>query len=203
MIYIIVEKIRKLEINKLIRELDYIKSEYLYKFELLQEIDINFIESVNSFLNTYPKLKEVFDDSVRKEIIPDNIESKMDDPILNISDDVDVLVDNSKIKSLYRSIVKSTHPDRIKDENLKELYMDATKAYETGDILPILSICDKLKIPYDVTDEESSLIKDEIDSIKNKSLFLENTYTFKWYMTDNMEERNQIILSYIKSQLIK
>jgi hypothetical protein len=202
MIYIIVEKIRKLEINKLIRELDYIKSEYLYKFELLQEIDINFIDSVNSFLNTYPKLKEVFDESIKKEIKIDTTQESNTIPVITDIDQ-NILMDNFKLKSLYRSIVKSTHPDRIKDENLKELYMDATKAYESGDILPILSICDKLKIPYDVTDEESSLIKNEINSIKSKSLFLENTFTFKWYMIDNMEERNQIILSYIKSQLIR
>jgi hypothetical protein len=45
-----VENIKKLDINRLIKELDYVKSDFNYKSELLQEADPVFIKSVDSFL---------------------------------------------------------------------------------------------------------------------------------------------------------
>ena len=104
---------------------------------------------------------------------------------------------------LYRSIAKSTHPDKLKDESLKELYIEATIAYESGNILPLFTICDKLRIPYDVTEEETDLIKDEIQSIKNRVSFLESTFTWQWYSQTDVNIREAVILSYIKAQLAK
>jgi hypothetical protein len=216
MIYINVEHIRRLEINRLIRELDYVKSDYSYKSELMQEVDTEFINNVDSFLLHHPQLKQIFDESVSKrnvnmDIVEKSKEVKSDFEIPFVESESEQInieetfteVKDVKIKNLYRSIAKSTHPDRIKDENLKELYLEATNAYEGNDIIPILAICDKLRIPYEVTEEETNLIKNEIENIKHRSLFLESTYTFKWYMTQDLNERDKIILSYIKSQLIK
>jgi curved DNA-binding protein CbpA len=32
------------------------------------------------------------------------------------------------VKTLYRVIAKTTHPDKVNDDSLKELYLEATKA---------------------------------------------------------------------------
>ena len=193
------EHVKKLEINKLVKELDFVKSEYEYKHEVLQGIDKEFIDSVNFFLEKYPQLKQVFDEKV---INIDPIITTIDTSLIDVIDDVDevstteyINEGDSKIRRLYRSIAKSTHPDKLKNESLKELYLEATNAYNSNNLLPILSICDKLRIPYEVTDDETSLIRDEISNIKNRVSFLETTYTWQWYINEDDKMRDEIILS--------
>ena len=48
-------------------------------------------------------------------------------------------------------------------KNLKEVYLDAQKAYESNDLLQILSICDRLKISYDISNDEFDLIRNQIE----------------------------------------
>lgn len=210
------EHIRKLEVNRLIKELDYIKSDYNYKSELISEADYNFVKSVDTFLDGHPQIKQVFKEKtspvdiplvdfidkeesvVIEESVNESSESEFEAEVeYNVADEIR----DSKLKMLYRSIAKSTHPDKLKDESLKELYIEATIAYESGNILPLFTICDKLRIPYDVTEEETDLIKDEIKSIKDRVSFLESTFTWQWYVQTDENIRETVILSYIKSQL--
>lgn len=198
--------IKKLEANKLIKELDYLKSELQYKSELISEVDNHFIKDVNVFLDNHPNLKKVFDEKMITDETNTTIE--YDIPIDNniISEDSINLINSiidPKLKNLYRSIVKSTHPDKIKNNNLKEIYIEATKAYESGSFLPIISICDRLSIPYEISDEETELFKSEIEKIKNRVSFLETTFTFKWHLSKDEKEKNFVILEYIRSQIVK
>lgn len=208
------EHIRKLEVNRLIKELDYIKSDYNYKSELISEADYNFVKSVDTFLDGHPQMKQVFKEKTSPVDVPlvdfiDKEESVVIEESVNESSESEFEVEynvadeirDSKLRMLYRSIAKSTHPDKLKDESLKELYIEATLAYESGNILPLFTICDKLRIPYDVTEGETDLIKDEIKSIKDRVSFLESTFTWQWYVQTDENIRETVILSYIKSQL--
>ena len=213
MIYRKVENIKKLDINRLIKELDYVKSDFNYKSELLQEADPVFIKSVDSFLDTHPQLKQVFDEKllerqIKKDpvVYPIMEQTIFEDVIGEVSiEEIETIeeIKDPKLRSLYRSIAKSTHPDKIKDESLKELYLEATSAYDNNNILPILAICDRLRIPYEVTEEETNLIKSEIQSLKNRVSFLETTFTWQWYNQTDVNIRETVILSYIKAQLAK
>lgn len=204
------EHVKKLEINKLVKELDFVKSEYEYKHEVLQGIDKDFIDSVNLFLDKYPQLKQVFEEKTLNLNI-DPVITTIDTSLIDTIEEPEIeevkneYIEESdtKLRRLYRSIAKSTHPDKLKSESLKELYLEATNAYNSNNLLPILSICDKLRIPYDVTDEETALIKDEISNIKSRVSFLETTYTWQWYINNDEKMRDEIILSYIKSRIIK
>jgi len=208
-----VENIKKLDINRLIKELDYVKSDFNYKSELLQEADPVFIKSVDSFLDTHPQLKQVFDEKllerqIKKDpvVYPIMEQTIFEDVIGEVSiEEIETIeeIKDPKLRSLYRSIAKSTHPDKIKDESLKELYLEATSAYDNNNILPILAICDRLRIPYEVTEEETNLIKSEIQSLKNRVSFLETTFTWQWYNQTDVNIRETVILSYIKAQLAK
>ena len=209
------EHIRKLEIHRLIKELDFVKSDYDYKSELLVGADAEFIRDVNIFLEGHPELKNLFDEKTKaSEVsIPTNndpiVETLVEtaEPISykpNMEDyEIVTVPKDPKLKSLYRNIVKSTHPDKVNDFYLKELYMEATKAYDDNSLLPILTICDKLGIPYDISEEETNLIKDEISTIKTKSQFLENTYTWKWCQHTDVNISEMVILSYVKKQILK
>lgn len=190
------DTLQKLEVNRLIKELDFVKSDLNYKTELLSEADNHFMKSVNSFLDNHPHLKQVFDERILKR----NIEVKN----VNTSEEREIIeeeVKEPKLKSLYRTIAKTTHPDKVNDNNLKELYLEATTAYESNNILAIFAVCDKLKIPYEVTEEETNLLRQEIKSLKNRLVFLESTFTWQWINQEEDKGRDLVIFNYIKSQM--
>lgn len=83
-------------------------------------------ELLSYIINNNPELKELYD-SKRNELINEslivNIESEYDG-----EEKEEVVMDNSKIKdpkikSLFRKIVMETHPDRISDVNLNNIYI--------------------------------------------------------------------------------
>jgi hypothetical protein len=194
-----VENFKKLEIIKLIKELDFVESEFQYRSEIIKEIDVEFRRQVENFLEINSELKDVFTKSV-------NVFTEAQipvEPTVYVSEDEEIVTieKNPKLKSLYRTIAKATHPDKLKDDSLKEIYLQATKAYENNDLLPIISICDKLKIPFEINDEEFKSIKDKIETLRRRTNFLETTYPWQWYNQDNEQEKSQIVIRFIKSQI--
>ena len=193
------ENFKKLEIIKLIKELDFVESEFQYRSEIIKEIDVEFRRQVENFLEVNSELKDVFTKSV-------NVFTEAQipvEPTVYVSEDEEIVTieKNPKLKSLYRTIAKATHPDKLKDDSLKEIYLQATKAYEDNDLLPIISICDKLKIPFEINDEEFKSIKDKIETLRRRTNFLETTYPWQWYNQDNEQEKSQIVIRFIKSQI--
>ena len=193
------ENFKKLEIVKLIKELDFVESEFQYRSEIIKEIDVEFRRQVENFLEINSELKDVFTKSV-------NVFTEAQipvEPTVYVSEDEEIVTieKNPKLKSLYRTIAKATHPDKLKDDSLKEIYLQATKAYENNDLLPIISICDKLKIPFEINDEEFKSIKDKIETLRRRTNFLETTYPWQWYNQDNEQEKSQIVIRFIKSQI--
>lgn len=196
------ENLRKLEIAKLIKELDYVESEYVYKSEIIKEIDTKFKQEVENILSENENLKNIFKSSLDKfNTLISNQEVRNGNNIENDIDEYIVVDKDPKIKTLYRIIAKSTHPDKVNDESLKELYIEATKAYENNSLYPIISICDKLKIPFEISDEEINLLKEKVDSTKKRSDFLETTYTWQWHSSQDLNKKREIVLQFITSQI--
>ncbi len=212
-------KIKQLEIKKLLRELDFIESDFIYKNELVQEADNSFIRSVNDLLIKHPDLKDIFDKKInskienvfkkRQEIIKgitesDEKESSLDefiDEIVEQTSFVEVEIEVSKIKKLYREIVKRTHPDKVSNKKLNELYLKSTFFYEANDIAGIYSICDELDLDYEVDEKDNKMIVDKINSLKSRITFMESTITWKWFHSEDEKEKEQLILRYIENQL--
>lgn len=201
-----VEHLKKLEVTRLIKEFDFVSSDLQFKSEYLTHLDQEFINDVNLFLESHPDLKSVFDEKTSQRNFPDPI--KTDEVPVRESDPVPIEGDyvsntkDPKLKNLYRSVVKSTHPDKRNDLYLNSLYLEAQQAYDTDNLIKMLSICDKLNIPFDISEDEADRIKGEIGDIKNRSAFLENTFTWNWHQQKDSEVRKMIILSYIKKQII-
>lgn len=208
------DKIKQLEVRKLIRELNFIESDYTYKNEMVNEIENLFIESVNEFLEKHPELKEIFNKKINQKIenifkekletIQEKIESvefndelKVESSIQEIVIDVKV----NKIRKLYRQIAKATHPDRTENKKLNEIYLRATKCYDSLDIPGTYSICDELDIVYEIDDEDYNLISEKIEKLKQVINFMESTLTWKWYKSEDKTEKTQIIINYIKNRL--
>ncbi len=209
-------KLKRLEVRKLLKELDFIESDFNYKNEIVFEADSNFIKSVNDLLEKHPMLKDIINkknnkrvDLVFSDIIKETLDK--DDEILEEEELVEEFINEEvvseinpkevKMKKLYRDIAKLTHPDKIVSEKLNDLYLKSTKFYKNSDITGIYYICDELGITYEIDDKDNEMISNKINNLKNRITFMESTLTWRWFHSESEKEKEQIVLSYIKMQL--
>ena len=61
-------KLKSLEIKRLLKELDFIESDYEYRNLVVHEADTQFINSITEFLSQHPELKKIYDDKVTEKI---------------------------------------------------------------------------------------------------------------------------------------
>jgi hypothetical protein len=207
-------KLKHLEIKKLMKELDFIESDFTYKSEIVHEADNNFIKTVNELLEEHPLLKEVFDKKIntkidnifqrRSEDIKEKIEfineSYQQEEVVEEEIIVEKVIDK-RVRKLYREIAKVTHPDRVDNRKLNDLYIKATIFYNNNDIAGTYSICDELDINYEPDDSDNKIILDKINNLKSRIGFMESTLTWVWYHSTDEKEKEQMILRYIKNQL--
>lgn len=209
-------KLKRLEVRKLLKELDFIESDFNYKNEIVFEADSNFIKSVNDLLEKHPMLKDIINkknnkrvDLVFSDIIKEALDK--DDEILEEEELVEDFINEEvvseinpkevKMKKLYRDIAKLTHPDKIVSEKLNDLYLKSTKFYKNSDITGIYYICDELGITYEIDDKDNEMISNKINNLKSRISFMESTLTWRWFHSESEKEKEQIVLSYIKMQL--
>lgn len=213
-------KVKSLEFKKLFKELEFIESDFEYRNEIISEADAQFISSINQFLESHPELKEIYDNKVtekinqsikKKEESEEKIDDSNSDDTENSENEPESIEETeeeikdkksvSEIKRLYREIVKLTHPDKVKNKKLNEMYLKATKYYDDNNKIGIYAVCNELSIEYEITNEDIQLIYDEIKRLQQKINFLESTYTWKWYNCEDEEQKSQILLNYIKLKI--
>lgn len=198
-------KLRQLEARKLLKELDYVKSDFEYKNEIVFEADGAFMESLNGFLEKNIELKEIFEKKTNAGI--DMIrERSSENAVENSPSSVEIaIVDkaaNENIRKIYRSVAKKTHPDKISDARLNDIYIMAREMYESNDVMGIYSICDQLGIPYEISVEDLATLKDRISIIKDRVAFMESTFSWKWHHSEDEGERSRMLFEYVKSKII-
>jgi hypothetical protein len=206
-------KLKQLEIKKLLKELDYIESDLTYKNEIVHEADNSFITTVNNLLEQHPLLKEVFDKKINSKINniferrEEEIRKKVESANINQEEIIEeefVIVErfiDQKVKKLYREIAKVTHPDKIDNKKLNDLYLKATICYDNNDRPGTYAICDELEIEYEPEESDTQMISNKISDIKSKINFIESTMTWNWYHSNDEKEKEQMILRYIKNRL--
>lgn len=187
----------KLELNKLLKEYEYLKSDYEYQSELIRISDMAFLQSIDSFLNRNEELKNLYQEST---FVPD--EEKVEEEIKEMVEDKNKVEKDSRIKSLFREIVKVAHPDKTMNSALNGFYIKAKNFYENNDIIGIYKICDDLSINYEISENDFENIKENIEIIKNKISFIKNKITWKWFNTEE-REKDMITFNYIKSKILR
>ena len=170
--------LKYLEFQRLIKELQFVESDYLYQSEIINQSDKIFLDSVNNVLDEYPDLKTIWEE--KQSVFYENEPLIVEDINTEIEQSIQKTKHSSEIKKIYREIVKSTHPDKIKSTKLNELYLEATNAYESDDLITLYRVCSELMIDFDWSDDEILKVKERVEKYKNQINFLESTYTFKW-----------------------
>jgi hypothetical protein len=107
-------------------------------------------------------------------------------------------IDIKKLKNLYRKIVKLTHPDRTMDTNLNNIYINATKFYNEGDLESIFLICIRLDIDFEIHPQEVEVLDKKVKDYKLKSKFLDSNLALIWY---NSREPHRIVIEYVMNQI--
>ena len=191
------DKIKKLEIKKLFKELDYVQSDFDYRNEVISDVDNTFLTGVNEFLENNPDLKELYNNKIN-EVIEKNITENTEEPTEEEEEEEDTKdVKSSKIKKLYREVVKLTHPDKTDNKKLNEYYIQGTECYNDNDKIGMYIICGELNIEYEMDDDDNTHIKTKIDVLKGKIDFIESTFTYKWAGLETEEEKIELIKSFI------
>lgn len=198
-------RLQFLQTKKLFKELDYMESDFEYRNEIISEADSDFISKVNNFLEEHPKLKEIYDDK---------IDSHIQQSILRNTEEVIELFEEEvieqeifeevklpKVKKLYREIVKLTHPDKVDQKSLNDLYLTATKYYDNNDKIGLYKVCTELDIDYDLDDDDNQIIESKIDDLKRRIEFLESTFTWQWINTDGDKEKLEMMIQFIRMRL--
>jgi len=201
------DRLHQLEIKRLLKELDYVKSDFEYKNEIVFEADNSFMRSLNRFLDINQELKEIFDNKINRRI-EEMVRNKHADAIAAEEAEEEsaaAISENpadEKIKKIYRNIAKKTHPDKVEDSWLNGIYIIAGKMYESNDMMGIYSICDQLGIPYELSHEDGDALRRQISQMKERIGFIESTFTWNWYHAEDESERSRILVEYIKSKII-
>ena len=135
---------------------------------------------MHNVLNQFPELKEIYyrrQDEIYKNVV---VEPSID----SIQEEIKSIPENIEAKKLYRDIVKTTHPDKIKNHKLNELYLEATDAYEKNDIITLYRVCSELRIDFDLPENYVDDLSQKISSLKKQISFLETT----WKSSDEMKQ---------------
>lgn len=191
------DKLHKLEIRKLLKEFDYFKSELDLKGEIIYEVDNSFLNSLNNLLDKSDDLKNIYNEKLDNVL---DLDTKFDNT--DIKNNEPEIEKNNNIKKIYRKIVKKTHPDIVNDLLMNNFYIKIVDMYEKNDIIGIYNICEQLDIDFEVPESDFEMIKSEILNLKQRIIFLESTFTWKWYNAKTESEKNKIILEYIRSKII-
>ena len=196
-------KLHQLEARKLLKELDYVKSDFEYKNEIVFEADSAFLESLNNFLEKNITLKEIFEKNTNHKI-DDMIRERSSKNTSPESVEISIVdkATNENIRKIYRSVAKKTHPDKISDARLNDIYIMAREMYESNDVMGIYSICDQLGIPYEMSVEDLTTLKDRISMMKDRVAFMESTFSWKWHHSEDEGERSRMLFEYVKSKII-
>lgn len=190
--------LKYLEFQRLMKELQFVESDYQYQSEMMRISDIEFFKSVEIILNQFPQLKDIYNqkqDEHLHKIISQSISDKF----------TEIKVPNEKIelpeaKKLYRDIAKATHPDKIKNDKLNNLYLEATEAYEQNDIVTLYKVCSELNLEFELPDNFINQVKNKINSYKQQTSYFENTYTYKWLKSEEVG-KNKIVIEFIRSKI--
>ena len=205
----------------LLGEYTGVRDEFSKKIDLINTNIPKFMSEVDRFLEDNPEIKNLFK---QDEKITDNVDeiSNEDEVMQNVVEDIpyenspssgsiipvgqveEVVIPTNdlerekKLRTLYRKIVKITHPDKTLDQILHDLYIQATEYYNEKDLLSLFYLCYKLGISFSVDSVEVEELGQKTSDFKNKNKYLENNLTLIWLYSD---KRERVILDYILSQI--
>lgn len=211
--------IKKLELKKLFKEYGFLKTDEEYKIELLNSYGPEFEESIYSIFKNNPDLDLLFNKgqasndkessiSAQSKLI--GIEIYYPDSNIQLDNsielytgitksDVSEIFINDDVKKLYRSIATKTHPDKVSNKYLNDLYIKSQVAYKKNDFFTLYLICNDLDIDYEIIPERVIEFKGIIKALHAKNFRIEQTYLWAWIHEENEVIKHNILKHFISN----
>jgi len=212
------DNVRKLELKKLIQEYNFLLTDEVYKKEVINETQSNFLKEIHEKKielglvedKPYQPKSQITDSDEsdsehpkddEKKVISDTKESGekqvSDNDKIEIAGSEERVEKTSKIKKIYRKIVKKTHPDKTNSNEHVESYNKATSAYEKNDLIELYFISLNLDINIDLDEEDILNINETINKKRRELHNLEKSYLWLWYNAKTKEQRDMVVNLFI------
>lgn len=177
-------RLKKLEIKKLLKEYNYLMTDDEFKKEIVDEYKLAFLEKAGEIRKDIPTTPPQMSPQPEQE-------DKID---LNIVSDST----KKKVKKIYREIVKITHPDKINSDMYLDVYVKATKAADEYNIFDLFTICVELNIEIELDFEDIDVLNFLIQSKKNEIKKIESSFIWLWINAQNEEEKDKVVNMFVQ-----
>lgn len=179
-------KLKKLEIKRLLQEYNFLMTDDEYKKELVDEHKSTFLEQVAEVKKDIPPSppKEQPKEQAKKE-------DKIDPNIVSSST-------KKKVRKIYREIVKVTHPDKINSDKYLDIYVKATKAADDFNIFDLFQICVELNIEIELDFEDTDVLNFLIQSKKNEIKKVESSFIWLWINAKTEQEKDKLVKLFVQ-----
>ena len=192
--------LKNLQIQRLVQEYSYLILDDQYKKEIVNTYQTDFLNLVNGKIEL-PEVVETEKSEKQEDKKDENREQSEEkekikkDPIVN--PDIVSKATKDKVKKIFRDIAKLTHPDKVDDENLTSLYIEAKIAYDNYDLFELYFISNKLNIILDLAEDDINVLTILIDHKKNSLKGIETSFIWKWVHTNDEEQKEKIINDFV------
>jgi hypothetical protein len=188
------DKLKQLEIKKLLSEYEYLIVDDEYKQQIISDYSSQFINEINEKSG----IKEEKSEEDEEIIPPEERE------VIKKINDEDLTDETKKrMKSMFREIMKKTHPDKVQSEELIDIYIKSKEAYETNDILGFCCYANKLNVIVELSDMEVEILKDMIKKKKEELETIEKSWLWLWYKAGTEQAKDNVVKLYYNNVLKK
>lgn len=86
-----------------------------------------------------------------------------------------------ELKKLYRSIAQKTHPDKVQDEELNEIFKLAAEAVEEENWMLLVELAGELRLDIDfLSDETIEIVEESIERNQKQISGIKNSFSYIW-----------------------
>lgn len=180
------DKLQKLQIQKIIQEYNYLRIDNQFKQQLREDNIKPFLKQVDEYktannIETPPK------PAVKKQ------KEKL------IADNQVIGNSKTKIKKVFREIVKLTHPDKTDSEDLVELYVQAKQAVENNDLMELYVIGTQLGVDIELDSDDVINLTRAVQLKREQIKNFESSYIWKWAHATSPKQKAKIIKIFVEN----
>ena len=193
--------LKNLQIQRLVQEYTFLMLDDQYKKEVVNTYQKDFLNLVNGKIEL-PEVVEPEESEKQEEKQEESREQSEEqekikkNPIVN--PDIVSKATKDKVKKIFRDIAKLTHPDKVDDEKLTTLYIEAKVAYDNYDLFELYFISNKLNIILDLGEDDINVLTTLIDHKKQSLKGIETSFIWKWVHSNDETEKERLINDFVE-----
>lgn len=187
------DRLEQLEVKKLLTEYDYLNIDGEIKQEIIDKYKPVFMEDLKEYED--PNKEKKVEENVGEPMNTEKVVEKL------IKDED--LSDHTKkrMKKMFRDVMKKTHPDKVKSEELVEIYIKSKEAYELNDLLSLSHYANKLNIEVRLNVVEIKILKGLLLKKKESLEVIESSWLWLWYNSKTKEAKKKVVELYYEKHI--